>query len=194
MVKQDYDAMEAWREVTGLLPASPGHLLVTGDADGKPNAMTIGWAQLGVIWDRPIMTVFVRPSRYTYGLLERVGDFTVNVPSAELSDACQYCGTASGRVEDKFARPDLTAVPSRYVTSPIVDECVLHYECEVVHKNDVVPTELDPRITAHAYRSGDFHRLYFGLVRAVYGVPDLASQALAASPTPGWAAEAWDIG
>ncbi len=43
----------------------PGLLLVAADADGKPNAMTIGWGTVGIIWGKPIFIVLVRPSRYT---------------------------------------------------------------------------------------------------------------------------------
>ena len=90
-----------------------GLLLVTQGADGKPNVMTIGWGTMGSIWSRPIFIVLVRPSRYTYGRLEEVSDFTVNVPPRELAAAASHCGTVSGRDHDKFQEMHLTAMPSR---------------------------------------------------------------------------------
>ena len=63
----------------------PGLLLVSAAGDGKPNAMTIGWGTVGVIWGKPIFVVLVRPSRYTYSLLEASDSFTVCVPSVRAS-------------------------------------------------------------------------------------------------------------
>lgn len=150
----------------------PGLLLVSTDADGKPNAMTIGWGTVGIIWGKPIFVVLVRPSRYTHGLMEQTEDFTVNVPSAELREAVAFCGSKSGRDYDKFAEKGLTAVPGKKVKSPIIDECVIHYECKVVHKNDVLKDELAGAIVSSAYPAGDFHTIYYGEILSVYASPD----------------------
>jgi len=150
----------------------PGLLLVSADADGKPNAMTIGWGTIGVIWGKPIFIVLVRPSRYTYKLMEQADDFTVNVPSADMGDVVAFCGSKSGRDYDKFAEKGLTAVPGRSVKSPIIDQCVIHYECKVVHKNDVLKDKLAEKIISSAYASGDFHTIYYGEILSVYASPD----------------------
>jgi len=172
MSKRNYGVAEAWRPVMELL-RDPGLLLVSSDADGNPNVMTIGWAQLGIVWGKPIMSVFVRPSRFTYDRVDTTGDFTVNVPPAGMADVVQYCGTVSGRDEDKFVTRDLTVVPAKQVASSVIEECVLHYECSVVHKNDLDPSTLAPGIARSAYPDGDFHRVFFGEVVAVYGVDNL---------------------
>lgn len=171
MEKRDYGIAEAWPETVQVLHRS-GLLLVSADAVGKPNVMTIGWALLGIVWGKPILTVLVRPSRFTYGLMDAAGDFTVNVPSPEMDDIVQYCGSVSGRDHDKFAERHLTAAPARQVRSPIIAECLLHYECKVVHKNNVNPETLTPGILANYYPRDDFHRVFFGEVVGVYGVPD----------------------
>ena len=150
----------------------PGLLLVSADASGKPNAMTIGWGTIGIIWGKPIFVVLVRPSRYTHGLIEQMEDFTVNVPSADMADVVAFCGSASGRDHDKFAEKGLVAVPGRKVKSPIIDQCVIHYECKVVHKNDVLKDNLASEIVSSAYPRGDFHTIYFGEILSVYASPD----------------------
>ena len=58
--------------------------LLTTKADGQVNTMTIGWGQIGVIWSKPVFTVLVRESRHTKGLLDKSGEFTVNVPLAQV--------------------------------------------------------------------------------------------------------------
>lgn len=150
-----------------------GLLLVSADADGKPNAMTIGWGTIGIIWGKPIFIVLVRPSRYTYELMEQTDSFTVNVPSPDMADIVAFCGSASGRDHDKFAEKGLTAVPGKKVKAPIMDECVIHYECKVVHKNDVLKDKFAAEIISSCYSGGDFHTIYYGEILSVYASPDV---------------------
>jgi flavin reductase (DIM6/NTAB) family NADH-FMN oxidoreductase RutF len=106
--------------------------------------------------------VLVRPSRYTYKLIEETGEFTVNIVPPKLKEVVQYCGTVSGRDHDKFKEKQLTAIPSKKVKTPIIKECILHFECRVVHKSDLIPSELEKAIITTLYPKGDFHRIYFG--------------------------------
>ena len=154
----------------------PGLLLVSTDAKGKPNAMTIGWGTVGIIWGKPIFIVLVRQSRYTHELMEQTEDFTVNVLPADMADVVDFCGTKSGRDCDKFAEKGLTAVPGKKVKSPIIEECVIHYECKVVHKNDVLKDKLAAEITSSAYAEGDFHTIYYGEILSVSASPDAAEK------------------
>ncbi len=153
-----------------------GLLLVTTGSDGKPNVMTIGWGTIGSIWGRPTFLVLVRPSRYTYSRLEEIDDFTVNVPPAELADAASHCGTVSGREHDKFQEDRLTILPSKQVRPPVIKECVIHYECRTLHRNDVVPEAVAQAVLDDAYPEGDFHRIYFGEIVAAYADEDAAER------------------
>ena len=146
---------------------SIGLLLVAQGKSGKPNAMAIGWGVIGSIWSRPVFTVLVRPSRYTYQLLEENGDFTVNVLPHKMKSAVDLCGTVSGRTHDKFAEAKLTAAPGLHSKTPTIAESVIAYECRTIMTNDVPPERLDREIRGSAYASGDFHRLYFGNILCV---------------------------
>jgi len=171
MAKVEVSYTDYLKETNKML-GHGGLLLTSADAQGKPNAMTIGWGTIGIIWGKPIFVVLVRPSRYTHHLIEIMGDFTVNVPTPELADEVLYFGTVSGRDQDKFKAKGLTATPGKKVKSPIIEECAIHYECRVVHKNDVIPDELTEDIRNSAYRQGNFHRIYFGEIIAVYADVD----------------------
>lgn len=138
-----------------------GLLLVTASADGKANVMTIGWATIGSIWGRPVFLVLVRPSRHSFSRLEEVSEFTVNVPPRELAAAVSHCGTVSGREHDKFREMKLTAVRSRQVRPPVIGECLVHYECRTLHKNDLAPDTLAQGVLDEFYPQDDFHRVYF---------------------------------
>jgi flavin reductase (DIM6/NTAB) family NADH-FMN oxidoreductase RutF len=167
MAKIEAGYTEYLKETNKML-GHGGLLLASADAQGNPNVMTIGWGAIGIIWGKPIFIVLVRPSRYTHSLIEIADDFTVNVPTPELADKVLYVGTHSGRNEDKLKATGLTATPAHEVKSPIIEECAVHYECRVVHKNDVIPDELAEEIISRAYPKGDFHRIYFGEILAVY--------------------------
>jgi len=175
MAKVDIEYTDCLSEMLDLLQ-SPGLLLASADAAGKPNTMAIGWGTIGIIWGKPIYCVLVRPSRFTFGLMEETNDYTVNVPYPDMADIVEYCGTVSGRDHDKFAEKGLTAVQGRKVKSPIIEECAIHYECKVVHKNKVVPAELTQEILDSAYPSGDFHTVYFGEIVAAYADEDTAER------------------
>jgi flavin reductase (DIM6/NTAB) family NADH-FMN oxidoreductase RutF len=74
--------------------------------------------------------------------MEQVMDFTVNVLPMELAAAASLCGTVSGREHDKFQEAHLTPIPSREVRSPIIRECVVHYESRTVNRVDMAPDAL----------------------------------------------------
>ena len=166
MTKVEVSYTDYMKETTQVMKEK-GLLLVSVDGNGKPNAMTIGWGTIGIIWGKPIFVVLVRPSRFTYGLIEQTGDFTVNVPPEELAEAVAFCGSASGRDVDKFKEKNLTAAPGKKVKSPIIEECLVHYECKMVHKNDVLKEELASEIQSSSYPTGDYHRIYFGEILSV---------------------------
>ncbi len=175
MRKEPIKLFDLWRETMDAM-VRHGLLLCSVDAEGKPNVMTIGWMTGGVVWGKPILCVFVRPSRYTYSRLEQVGEFTVNVLPPTFEEALQVCGTVSGRDVDKFERTGLTPAPAQKVRAPIVEQGVIHYECRVVHKNDVLSEFLAEEIRTAAYPQGNFHRVYFGEVVAAYASPDAAER------------------
>ena len=153
-----------------------GALLVSAEARGHPNAMTIGWAQIGIIWGRRIMSVMVRPSRYTYRCIEASRDFTVCVPYPDLADAVLFCGTESGRDCDKFEECSFTALPSDGLKSPYIDECGVCYQCQVVNHADFVPEHIMPEVCEQCYSSGDYHRIYFGQILKVVADEDAAER------------------
>lgn len=176
MEKVEVGYMDCLKETFTTMGRS-GLLLVSIGQQGKPNVMTIGWGTIGIIWAKPIFTVLVRPSRFTYGLIEETGDFTVNVPAAEISEKVSFCGTVSGREHDKFIEQKLTAIPANKVESPLIEECLIHYECRVVHKNDVLPPELASDIPSAFYPQGDYHRVFYGEIMRVYAARDIKKYA-----------------
>ena len=132
------------------------------------NTMTIGWATLGFIWQKPIMMVAVRPTRHTFSIIEKAQDFTVTIPSADMSKAIAFCGTKSGRDVDKFKMCNLEIANSRNVISPIIKVSGIHYECKIVYKSAMNEAHLDKSYDNALYPQKDYHTLYFGEIVACY--------------------------
>ncbi len=100
--------------------------------------MTIGWGSIGVYWGKKVLVVPVRLSRFTYGLIKDADNFTVSVPKYnEIAKSIAYCGVNSGREMDKIAESGLTTVPAKKVDTPIIKEAYLHYECNIIAKQDI---------------------------------------------------------
>jgi len=148
-----------------------GGLLLSSQGPAWPNAMTIGWGLIGTLWSKPVFLVAVRPTRYTFQLIADTGCFTVNVPGEGMDEALKLCGTVSGRTVDKFKQLNLTSLAGRKVASPAIAECVVHYECKVIHKDRLTPDSLAPEIAA-IYPRGGFHTLYVGEIVSTYADRD----------------------
>ena len=132
------------------------------------NTMTIGWATFGFIWQKPVMMVAVRSSRHTFGLMEAAEDFTVTVPSGDMSKETAFCGSKSGRDLDKFTMCSLEVTNGIRVVSPIIKIPGHHYECKIVYKSAMNPAFLDKSYDTSLYPQKDYHTLYFGEIMACY--------------------------
>ncbi|MCS7241372.1 MAG: flavin reductase [Candidatus Caldatribacterium sp.] len=143
-----------------------GLLLVTQKRDTeKVNVMTIGWALFGIVWGKPIAAVFVRPSRFTYTLLEENPFFTVNVPPPNLAQVITDCGKYSGRDVDKIAFCALTPVYFEAFPVPSISECIASLQCAVVAKSWINPEALTASIRETYYGNDDYHKVYFGEIQ-----------------------------
>ena len=123
-------AKTAWRPGNVLVPA-PALLVSCGGTQGwKPNLVTIAWAG-NVCSNPPMLSISLRPERYSYEIIAATGEFVVNVPTLAQARVVDWCGVVSGREADKFAASGLTPAPALQVSPPIVRECPLNIECRV---------------------------------------------------------------
>jgi flavin reductase (DIM6/NTAB) family NADH-FMN oxidoreductase RutF len=181
MPKEPMDKDFVWKDETDLLwgaLSSGGAFLTVLDPTGKPNPMTIGWGQIGIVWSRPAFTVLVRQNRYSYECLRAAESFTVSVPApGKLKDELFLCGTKSGRSLDKFHAAGLTPRAARLVHTPIIAECLAHYECRLLARTLVaLPDVADPEIVDRfSYTDGNTHAAFFGEILATYTTPDSAA-------------------
>jgi flavin reductase (DIM6/NTAB) family NADH-FMN oxidoreductase RutF len=105
-------------------------VLVSCGLGQRANIITLAW--VGTLCSEPpLVSIGVRPSRYSHGLIEEVGEFVVNVPDSEQVRWVDYCGVVSGRDEDKWAACGFTPAPATKVQVPVIAECPVNIECRV---------------------------------------------------------------
>ena len=119
-------------EGSALLSPVPAVLVSLGDEKEK-NVFTVAWT--GTLNTKPPKTyISVRPERYSYQIIEKTGEFVINLPSCDLVKAVDYCGVKSGKNTDKFKDMSLTAMKSVSVGAPFIAECPISIECKVCDK------------------------------------------------------------
>lgn len=120
---------EDWRPGNMLYPL-PAVMVSVADKEGKPNIITVAWAGT-VCTNPPMVSISVRPDRYSYHMIEETGEFVINLTTKKLAYATDYCGVKSGRDVDKFKEAHLTALPAKEVVAPLIGESPVCLECKV---------------------------------------------------------------
>ena len=123
-------AKQFWKPGNMLYPV-PAVMVSCGREGEKPNIITIAWA--GTLSSSPAMlSISIRPERYSYDIIKETGEFVVNLVTKELVYATDYCGVKSGKDIDKFKEMKLTPSMSQIVKAPGIAESPVNIECKVV--------------------------------------------------------------
>lgn len=168
----------SWKGGALLAPVPP--VLVSCGTLERPNLLTIAWT--GIINTQPPKTyISVRPTRYSYNLIKSSGEFVINLTTAELVRAADFCGVRSGKDIDKFALMELTPQEATKVSSPMLEQSPVSLECRVTEIipmgshdmfiSDIVAVNIDPqyidkdgklhleRCSLAAYAHGEYYGL-----------------------------------
>ena len=120
---------QSWKPGNMLYPL-PVVLVSAADEEGNTNVLTVAWAGT-VCSDPPMVSVSIRPERYSYRMIKETGEFVINLTTEELAYATDYCGVVSGRDADKFKNMHLTPVKGDVVKAPLIKESPVNIECIV---------------------------------------------------------------
>jgi flavin reductase (DIM6/NTAB) family NADH-FMN oxidoreductase RutF len=105
-------------------------VLVSSGSGERFNIITIAWC--GVVCSSPpLLSISIRPSRYSNKLIRDTGDFVINVPDETLLKKTDLCGIISGRDKDKFKLCNFTKTASSKISSPMIEECPVNIECKL---------------------------------------------------------------
>lgn len=111
-------------------------VLVGTVVDGKPNIAPYAWCGI-TGGDPPTLSVGVRHERYTLQGIYRNNAFSVNIPSVDIITETDYCGMVSGSNTDKIAECGFNVFYGNLESAPLIEECPVNLECEVLHTIDV---------------------------------------------------------
>ena len=143
--------------------------LLTAGNQSACNTMTIGWAQMGTLWAKPVCTVYVRPERYTYEFMETNEYFTVSVLPKDMRKTLGFCGTKSGRDVDKIKECGLTVVYGAG-DAPYFEEAEWVLVCKKLYAQDLAGEFVLGGEEVHGFygAKGNWHRMYVGEVLEAY--------------------------
>ncbi len=120
-----------WKGSALLGPVPPA--LVTCGTIEEPNVLTIAWT--GIVCTHPAMTyISVRPSRHSYEMIRRTGEFVINLPTSAMGRTVDLCGMKSGARMDKIKKCGLTLAEGEKVSAPVLADCPVSLECRVTQE------------------------------------------------------------
>ncbi|MBE6663576.1 MAG: flavin reductase family protein [Ruminococcaceae bacterium] len=135
-----------------------GALLTATNKNGEINTMTVSWGSAGVLWNKEICTVFVRPQRYTYEFCESGDTLSLSFFGSERRDTLAFCGTKTGRDVDKFAHCELKFKLENGAC--IFDDAQVILVLKKLYAQDLKSECFFDNSPLINYKNNDFHRAY----------------------------------
>lgn len=136
-------------------------MLITTGSKMKFNSMTASWGGFGVLWNKNVVTAYVRKTRYTYELMNNNDYFTISFYDEKYRYALKVLGTLSGRNSDKIGLSELT--PTFDENAPFFSEAKMVFVCKKIYHGDFDPSNFDDKsINGDIYPLKDYHRIFIG--------------------------------
>lgn len=124
-----------WKPGTMIYPV-PAVMVSCGNSPDNYNIITIAWT--GTInSDPPMCYISVRKSRHSYQIIKETGEFVINLTTAELAKATDWCGVRSGSKYNKFEEMQLTPIPGKETNAPLIEESPINIECKVTEVKEL---------------------------------------------------------
>lgn len=120
-------AKQSWKPGNMLYPL-PVVMVSAADGKGEDDIITVAWAGT-VCTNPPMVSISIRPERYSYHMIRETGEFVINLTTEELARATDYCGVRSGKDVDKFKETGLTREKAEKVAAPMIKEAPVNIEC-----------------------------------------------------------------
>lgn len=141
-------------------------MLITAEKEGKVNTMTASWGGVGIIWNKKVAYIFIRPQRYTKEFVDASERFSLSVLPDSYRKELTYLGRVSGRDEDKIAKTGLKVAYEEGV--PYFEESKYVLICRKLYAQDLkgecfIDKSLDPK----NYPTQDYHTMYVAEIEEV---------------------------
>lgn len=134
-------------------------LLLTAKKEGKANTMTASWGGLGILWNKKVAYIFIRPQRYTKEFVDSADRLSISVLPNDYRKELGYLGRVSGRDEDKISKANLTV--KEYEDVPYFEEARLTMICKKLYAQELKEEcFIDKEIIDKCYPQKDYHTMY----------------------------------
>ena len=154
------------------IKSNPFHLigkewmLVTAEMNGKVNTMTANWGGVGVMWNKDVVFVVIRPQRYTKEFVDHSDTFSLTFFNQNYKKELAYLGDKSGRDEDKIAHTGLTVVYED--NTPYFDQAKTVLICKKLYAQEFNKESfIDHALEKQIYNSEYYHTLYIAEITKV---------------------------
>ncbi len=138
-------------------------MLVTAGDEKKHNTMTVSWGATGVMWGKNVVSVYLRPQRYTKEFVDANEIFSLSFFKQANKPALSICGSKSGRDCDKEAEAGLTPYYTDGTTS--FEEADMIFICKKQYHQQMVPDCFDvSENDVKWYPDKDYHTMYMAEV------------------------------
>lgn len=141
-------------------------MLITAAKDNKVNTMTASWGGLGIMWNKNVAYIVVRPQRFTKEFLDASSTFSLTFFDESYRKDLSYLGTVSGRDEDKLSKTNLTV--SYVDDTPAFEESKLTIICKKLYAQEFKPEcFIDDTLEKQCYPQKDYHTIYIAEVEKI---------------------------
>lgn len=141
-------------------------LITAGDRE-KANMMTASWGGVGVLYNKPVAICFINPARYTYSIMEKSDTYTLTFYPGEYKDILQYCGTKSGRDEDKIKGSGLTPIYTVGGAVAFSQACII-IECKKLLSQSLMLDAIEDETERNKRAMQPMHKMYIGEILNVW--------------------------
>ena len=125
-------------------------VLISAKKDGVVNTMTASWGQLGHLWGKNVMTVYIRPQRYTKEFVDAGDYFTVTLFDGYKKELVSF---------------DIEEVENQ----PTFKQGKMVFVCKKIYSDMIDPKQfIDSSLDERWYPQKDYHQRYIGEIIAVY--------------------------
>jgi len=141
-------------------------MLITAGTLNNFNTMTASWGGFGVVWNKPVAYILIRPQRYTREFIDANDHFTLSFFGTQQREALHICGKLSGRDTNKVEQAGLTPIA---LNSGAVafDQAHLIFDCRKAFTQQIKKEGFTDTSLLSNYPDNDFHIMYVGIIEKV---------------------------
>lgn len=141
-------------------------MLITAENNNKANTMTASWGGFGIMWNKNVTYIVLRPQRYTKEFIDNSNTYSLCFFDNKYKKQLAYLGSVSGKDEDKISKTNLTL--SHYDNTPYFEEAEIVITCRKLFAQDFKPESfIEKDLIEKNYPNKDFHILYIAEVEKV---------------------------